>query len=639
MPNFISFLDAGINVGNKTAGHIDTTCPNCSLNRKPENRKKPCLSVDISNKKFNCHHCGFAGHISDNIKMKKDYTRPIALPPIENPINQEWAEYFFKRRISVQSLKKVGCQTIEKDIQEEGKWVKRSVISFPYKLNGELYFYKYRGIDKRMSMSKGAELIPFNIDCLQGKEKIPYLIWTEGEIDALTWIENKKEFVVSVPNGANKNNPNLEFLDRVFDLLEKVDTHYLAIDDDEAGRVLLDALSRRLDRAKCKVVKYNGYKDINELAMSDCNVNECYDKATWFPIKGIEELSDFEKELDDSRASGQPKFLKLHIPSLDEFFTWNRGKAVTTISAKPQSAKSQFVFNVIVRLAYFHGMKFGVFSPETGNSVEVTQRLLEILIGQCFFKDNTWRLPQMSQSMYEWGKGFISNHFYFVKESDLEDMTFKGFLSYGAMMVKKYGINGLVADPYNVFEGAFGGKGEGMSNSLNEQLTLANSFCAKYDVHLMVVPHPIALRGEDTMTDPYQINGGAAWFNKSDNILLMNRNFATGNYREGIGDTISVAVKKCKKNFAGKTGEVTLSYHVATGRFGTTNIYGNVEFQNYVDFEKIKQSGDKLELDLPKPSLHEHLADRETKLDTELGIYVPINAITLPTQIDEECPF
>jgi len=27
MPNFISFLDAGIYVGNKTAGHIDMPCP------------------------------------------------------------------------------------------------------------------------------------------------------------------------------------------------------------------------------------------------------------------------------------------------------------------------------------------------------------------------------------------------------------------------------------------------------------------------------------------------------------------------------------------------------------------------------------------------------------------------------------
>ena len=95
---------------------------------------------------------------------------------------------------------------------------------------------KFRDAAKHFKMVKGAELIPWNIDAIKGKEKC-YI--TEGEIDALSLIAAGLEEVVSVPNGAG--GANLQWLDRF------VESHFddkteiiLAMDTDKRGVELRD---------------------------------------------------------------------------------------------------------------------------------------------------------------------------------------------------------------------------------------------------------------------------------------------------------------------------------------------------------------------------------------------------------------
>ena len=58
-------------------------------------------------------------------------------------------------------------------------------ICFPYLEDGVMKNMKFRDAAKHFKMVKGAELIPWNIDAIKGKEKC-YI--TEGEIDALSLI-------------------------------------------------------------------------------------------------------------------------------------------------------------------------------------------------------------------------------------------------------------------------------------------------------------------------------------------------------------------------------------------------------------------------------------------------------------------
>ena len=61
--NYIAELqELGINIKGKQK---KTTCPKCSHSRK--NKKDLCLSVNINEGLYNCHHCGWQG----NVKFKK----------------------------------------------------------------------------------------------------------------------------------------------------------------------------------------------------------------------------------------------------------------------------------------------------------------------------------------------------------------------------------------------------------------------------------------------------------------------------------------------------------------------------------------------------------------------------------------
>lgn len=90
-----------------------------------------------------------------------------------------------------------------------------NTIQFNYYRRGELVNTKFRTGDKCFKMVSGAELLPYNIDAIKGQKEC---IITEGEMDALSFIECGRTDVVSVPNGANAN---LSYLD---DYIEEYST-------------------------------------------------------------------------------------------------------------------------------------------------------------------------------------------------------------------------------------------------------------------------------------------------------------------------------------------------------------------------------------------------------------------------------
>jgi twinkle protein len=90
-----------------------------------------------------------------------------------------------------------------------------NTIQFNYFENNELINIKYRTADKVFKMVKKAEKIPYNVNCLN--DSFDFIFIVEGEMDALTLIECGIESVISVPNGANTGNNNLNYLDRLID--------------------------------------------------------------------------------------------------------------------------------------------------------------------------------------------------------------------------------------------------------------------------------------------------------------------------------------------------------------------------------------------------------------------------------------
>ena len=137
-------------------------------------------------------------------------------------MNGEMMEYMVDRRgIPMDVLTRMKIEERLEFLPQTGK--EEACICFPYLEDGVMKNMKFRDAAKHFKMVKGAELIPWNIDAIKGKEKC-YI--TEGEIDALSLIAAGLEEVVSVPNGAG--GANLQWLDRF------VESHF----DDKAEIIL-----------------------------------------------------------------------------------------------------------------------------------------------------------------------------------------------------------------------------------------------------------------------------------------------------------------------------------------------------------------------------------------------------------------
>ncbi len=58
--------EQGIRLSAHSAGEHQSTCPVCSAQRKPANRRKPCLSVkidDAGGAVWTCHNCEWTGNL------------------------------------------------------------------------------------------------------------------------------------------------------------------------------------------------------------------------------------------------------------------------------------------------------------------------------------------------------------------------------------------------------------------------------------------------------------------------------------------------------------------------------------------------------------------------------------------------
>ena len=136
-------------------------------------------------------------------------------------------------------------------------------IVFPYSVDGTLVNRKYRDGAKHFMLEKDARLIPWRIDRIK---ETPECIITEGEMDALSFIVAGYDYVISVPNGAQKNLTYLDdFIESHFENKTRI---YIASDTDSKGLELRAELVRRFGEEKCRIVTYGeGCKDANELLL------------------------------------------------------------------------------------------------------------------------------------------------------------------------------------------------------------------------------------------------------------------------------------------------------------------------------------------------------------------------------------
>lgn len=548
----------------RTSGNIKLHCPQCREQRHDKRDKS--LSVDLSTGMFNCHYCGFSGCAAEPDEAEKkqwmqqqpwynnapirrakpQYKKPAPRP--ETPLSQKALSWFAGRGISSETLRKMHVTEGEEWMpQKDGK---ANTIQFNYFLNGELVNTKFRTGDKCFKMVKDARLIPYNLDAIKGCKEC---IITEGEMDALTFVECGMLNVVSVPNGANAN---LEYLDDfIEEYFDDKETIFIASDTDTKGVLLRDELVRRFGPERCRVLEYgDGCKDANEHLMKygKQSLIEYYKAAPEIKIEGIFTVSDFEQSLDALFENGMQKGVTIGFNCFDRLCSFET-KRLCVVTGIPGSGKSEFIDELAERLNMRYGWRFAYFSPENAPLSYHASKLIEKFTGKRFSKQT------LSYGEYRQVKEHLESDFFFISPSD--NFKLDTILDKAKYLVRKKGIKALVIDPYNRLEGQQGNRNE--TQYVSEVLDKLTNFAQRNDVLIILMAHPTKQpKNKDGVVEAptlYDISGSANFFNKADFGIVVHRNRAE--------NTVEVHVQKVKFRHLGECGTALFKYNLNNGRY------------------------------------------------------------------------
>lgn len=530
---------------------IRIKCPICSEDRKKKNQKDLAIKGQVG---F-CHHCDRKFYKKPDFKVVKDKNYSVPEWNNNTDLSDAVVKRFEERGIKQFTLRAMKITEGKEWMPQFGKDV--NTIQFNYFRDDQLVNIKYRGPQKSFKMYKNAELIFYNLDNIKEKETC---VIVEGEFDALAYFEVGIHNVVSVPNGANKKQQNLEYLDNCIEYFADKSTIYIATDQDKPGHALKKELVRRFGFARCKNVSFKDVKDANEYLLKygrDALVKTIED-ATEFKIEGVFQIKDFIDDHNRLYEYGIEKGLEVRHQNLNECVTWETGRLLT-VTGIPGMGKSEFVDELVTDLNLLHNWKIAYFSPENFPVEFHTAKLTERLIGKRF------RKSEMTPGEKDLAVDYIHDNFFWINPED-ENYTIDTILQRASDLVYRYGIKCVVLDPWNRIEHQ-GEKGESETKYIGRVLTKIVNFAQKNDLLFILVAHPTKMQkandGFYEVPNLYSISGSANFFNQTDyGITVYIRNKKMDGYEH-----VEIHVQKVKFKYLGETGVATFMYNKVNGRF------------------------------------------------------------------------
>jgi len=543
------------------SGENPQPCPVCSHERKKKNAKP--FSYNSQTGLGKCQHCGASFY------KKNENFKTYVRPEWENKtkLSDKVIEWFLQRNISQDVL-------IEMKVTDGVEWMPHkqkdmNVIRFNYFRNGALINVKSRSGDKGFKLVKDAEKIFYNLDGIKGQKEV-YIV--EGEIDCLTMVQAGFKNTVSVPNGAQKGNNNLSYLDNSWEYFKDVEKVFIATDHDENGENLSNELARRIGIEKCFRVDLSPYKDVNEQLCKSGKVDISRFKP--FPITGIYSIEDHWDGLLSLLKNGFPKGWKPR-GGLGNHISIHPGY-ITIITGIPGHGKSEFLDQLLIQLCIDYNLKGGYFTPENWPTELHLLKLIEKLIGKSGFKSNELELRSAKQ--------FMEDRIYWIYPD--EGYGLDQILDKVRQAVLKYGIQWFVIDPWNKLEH----RGNGSTDYISECLDKISNFNKKNGTHSFVVAHPTKMKmdnnsGKYEVPGLYDISGSANFYNKADIGLSM---YKEENYKN------TLYVQKVKFKFWGQIGKIEYNWDAVNGRyteFGAdpTNWIAQKSENKVIDFSEPKE--------------------------------------------------
>lgn len=516
-------------------------CPECSKSRKKKNSK--CLQYYSETNTAYCFNCNTTFFEYKPYIKEKQYI----IPEWRNKtkLTDKAVKWFESRMISQDTLNKM-------KIFSDNEWMPQfekecECMCFPFFVDEKQVNIKFRGPKKSFKLVSGAELVWYNFNALKENKEI---IICEGEMDALTWIENGYDNVLSVPNGANKNPEYLDNSIKLFDNIEKI---YLATDADTKGIELRDELIRRLGAEKCNLISFKQYKDSNEyfIGYGGIEFKKLLEESKPVPIDGIVKISSLYDEIVDLYENGVQPGLKIQNDSIDKYITWELGR-LAIVTGVPGSGKSEFVDYLVSRLNLLHGWKAAYFTPENYPLKYHYRKIHEKYSGKHFDKST-------DTTDFDNIFNYLESNYYYIMNED--DMKVDTIIKAAKSLVVQNGIKILVIDPYNKLEHQYK---DSETQYISRFLDKITNFAKFNNVLVFLVVHPRKMQRGEVPT-LYDISGSANFYNKTDYGFTVHRK--RDNETNLMINEVEIYWQKIKFKNLGEQGVSELRYNYNNGRF------------------------------------------------------------------------
>ena len=565
-----NFKKYGFDTHQRISGKIRCVCPKCKDTRShPDDRS---VSLDLDTGLWYCHHCGEKGYIphENEERQREERNRRIEearrmKPSANGHPRPEWHPEFLTLLPPIEEY-----LTLHRGLSKEtlykakvtGQWVNMTTgnqpelcMAFNYFDRGILINSKYRTLDKRFRLHRGAELIPYNIDSILGSG-ICYI--TEGEFDTLTLIQCGFPETVSVPNGGQSN---LHWLDRFVEThFEDKKTIILALDADTVGIQLRDELVRRLGIERCRLVHWSDdCKDANdELTRHGADsVRHCVETASELPITGMFTVSDAADDFLALFENGLQHGAETGLANFDKLVSFEPGRFMV-VTGRPGEGNSEFIDEIVLRLCLRHEWKAAYFSPENDPFTYHLRKLSEKLTGYPF-----QRSPKMTDRLFHGVSQWLNDNICHIMPGMDEDYTLDNILHIAHQLVARRGIRILVIDPLNRIEQRLA-EGQTELQYLSSLLNRLVRFARQNHCMVLLVAHPrkvnrANLDGKKRRVEMNDINGSADFGNKADYCFVVDRDDEL--------HVTTIYVDKVRFKHLGTRGECTLFYDIVSGRY------------------------------------------------------------------------
>ena len=545
------FEEHGIDGRSLRDGTQKIKCPRC----QPEHniRDNPLsVTVEAGSILFHCHHCGFSGGVTDNHntpRRKSESRTPEPVSYLSRP-NTFLDDYFKGRGISRATYEAFNIFT------EDCLWV-----SFPYNgHNNKCDNIKHKNLNKEFRQTKNGKKSLYNYANVRSSKEV---VFVEGEMDCLAVWEAGIRHVTTLPDGAPAKTAFKEN-DKRFSCLQshplEAQKIILFCDADGAGDNLRKELLHRYGKEICwQVTPPDGCKDANDVLIKHGSLalKELIDGAKPYPVDGLYTAGKYAEEVIDLYEGNYDRPITVGYPSLDEIYKVQKG-TFHVWTGIPNHGKSTFLDQCLIELARNHGWKFAMFSPEHSTKMHL-RRLVTMVVGKGFDIGLNGR---MSKDELKDAMNWIHRHFYFIETRE-HIPNAQRILDIAKGSIRKFGVNGLVIDPYNEVDASRRGSVR-EDEHIRDFISKCKRFCKVHDITTWVVAHPTKMQKQEgggySPPTAYDISGAAHWHNQADAVVTVHRDFQA--------NTVRVITRKIREQgLYGNIGEAVFWFNGATKRF------------------------------------------------------------------------